>query len=176
MPLTLLQNANFGRNRAGVTGSLGVGYAVLDVAGSVVAPRTTVGVYEITSGSGVYAANVTYPDGFNGQILWDCPSITGSFGMIMSQSFATEAQNFQANDPKVADTWQMVNTITGSIQSLYNMNFGRWKIDPVTNQMYFYDPSGLTLIATFNLTDSTFTPTTDAVFQRQNAAFASPGP
>jgi len=164
MPLTLLQNANFGRNRADVTGSTGVGYTVLDVAGAVVSPRTTTGVYQLTSGSGIYAANVTYPDNFNGQILWDCPAITGSMSLILSKSFATEEQNVQANDPKVADTWQMVNSVTGSIQRLIDSAYGRWHI--IGNQMNFYKEDNVTLVATYNLYDDLVAPSMDAVFQR----------
>jgi hypothetical protein len=164
MPLTLLQNANFGRTRANATGSNGVGYTVLDTSGNVVIPRTSVGVYQLAPGSGVYAANVTYPDDFNGQILWDCPSVTGSYGYILSQSYATEEQNVQANDPKVADTWQMVNNVTGSIQSLVDISYGRWQI--VNNQMLFYAPDNVTLVATFNLFDDSGAPSMDSVFQR----------
>jgi hypothetical protein len=159
MSLTLLQNVNFGRNRANLTGSTGVGYVVLDVAGAVISPRTTVGVYQIASG--VYAANVTYPDRFNGQILWDCPATAS-----LSASFATEEQNVEANDPRVSDTWQMVNTITGSIQFLRDMTAGRWKIDPGTNIMSFYAEDNTTLVAQFDLFDDLGNPSSDAVFER----------
>ena len=159
MPLTLLQNVNFGRNRANMTGSTGVGYTVLDVAGAVVLPRTTAGVYQ--TAPGVYAANVTYPDRFNGQILWDCP-VTAS----LSASFATEEQNVEANDPRVSDTWQMVNVITGSVKLIRDMTAGRWKIDLSTNVMSFYAEDNTTLVAQFDLFDDLGAPSSDAVFER----------
>ena len=61
----------------------------------------------------------------------------------------------------------MVNSTTGSIQSLFDINFGRWKIDKAANQMLFYKPDNVTLIATFNLFDDTLTPVYDGVFERQ---------
>jgi hypothetical protein len=172
MPLTLLQNANFGAKRANQTGSLGVGYTVLDTVGAVVSPRTTVGVYQ--TASGVYAANVTYPDRFNGQILWDCPSFTGSMGFVLSQSFATEQQNVEENDPRVSDTWQMVNSITGSIAVLRDISVGRWRIDKVANQMIFYREDNVTVVATFNLFDDASAPAFDGVFERRLVGSVTP--
>jgi len=158
MPLTLLQNVCFGRRRADLTGSTGVGYTLLDTAGAIVSPRTTTGVYHIASGT--YAANVTYPDRFNGQILWDCPAVGN-----LSSSIAIEAQNVQANDPRVSDTWSMVNSVTGSIEALYDISFGRWKI--LNNQMIFYKADNTTVVATFNLFDSNGNATMDGVFERR---------
>lgn len=60
MLLQQLRNVNFGRTRANATGSTGVGYTIMDVSGSVVSPRTTIGVYQLESGSGIYAAYVTF--------------------------------------------------------------------------------------------------------------------
>jgi hypothetical protein len=174
MPLTLLQNVSFGPKRANVTGSTGVGYTLMDVAGAVVQLRTTAGVYQLTPGSGLYAANVTYPDNFNGQIMWDCPSITGSLGLVLSQSFATEEQNVQANDPKVADTWSMVNSITGSIAVLRDIAVGRWKIDKVAQTMTFYREDNLTVVAVFNLFDDTGAPAFDSVFERKLVGSVTP--
>lgn len=140
-----------------MTGLTGVGYTLLDTAGAVVSARTTSGVYHIASGT--YAANVTFPDRFNGQILWDCPA-TGS----LASAIAIEAQNVEANDPRVSDTWSMVNATTGSIQSLYDISYGRWRI--LNNQMLFYKADNTTLVATFDLKDSGGNPTMDAVFER----------
>lgn len=155
MSLTLLQNANFGYSRANVTGSTGVGYRLMDAAGNLVLARTTVGVYQLTSGSGLYAANVTYPNSFNGQIMWDCPAVG-----VLSASYATENYDF-----RIADTWSETNGLTGSIQSLLDVGYGNWQI--VGNQMVFYaSGSTSTAVATFNLLDDVGNPTMDAVFKR----------
>ena len=140
---------------------------MLDTVGSTVTPRTTTGVYQLMTGSGLYAAYVSFPDSFRGQILWDCPSFTGSLGNILSQSFATEQYNIEANDPKIADTWQMVNSVTGTIGSLYDAAYGRWKIDKVANQMIFYKADNVTIVATYNLFDDAGAPVFDGVFERQ---------
>jgi hypothetical protein len=157
MPLTLLQNVCFGRRRSDITGSTGVGYTLLSTAGAVVSPRTTTGVYHIASGT--YAANVVFPDRFNGQILWDCPAV-GS----LPSTIAIEAQNVEANDPRVSDTWSMVNATTGSIQALYDISYGRWRI--LNNQMVFYKADNTTVVATFDLKDNLGNPTMDGVFER----------
>jgi hypothetical protein len=168
MPNIQLRSVEFGRFRTNQTGSSGVGYAVLDVGGGTVFPRTTAGVYELASGSGCYAADVSFPDSFHGSVLWDCPSVTASVGgYILPQAFATEQYNVEENDPKVADTWSMVNSITGSIAGLVDVAFGRWKIDKVANQMIFYREDNVTVVATFNLFDDTGAPAFDGVFERK---------
>lgn len=142
MSLTLLQNVNFGPSRTGQP----VGYTILDTAGAVVTARTTAGIYE--TAPGIYAANVVFPDVFNGQILWDCPAF-GAFAI----AYASEPQNVQANDPRISD--------------LYDMGFGRWKINKATNQMVFYKADNVTIIATYDLLDDAGAPTFDGVFERQ---------
>lgn len=152
MTITLVQNVNFGPFRTNITGSSGVGYTLIDAAGNTVNPRTTTGVYELMSGC--YAANVAFPNSFNGQILWDCPQ-TGSLASVV----AVEAHDF-----RISDTWVETNGLTGSIQSLLDVSYGRWKI--VGNQMLFYKADNVTLVATFNLLDDAGNPTNDAVFER----------
>lgn len=153
MSISLLSNVNFGRSRANMTGSTGVGYQLLDAVGNVVIARTTSGVYQVVSGC--YAANVSYPDNFNGQIVWDCPAAGA-----LSASFAVENYDF-----RVADIWHETNGLTGSIQSLLDVGYGRWKI--LNNQMIFYaSGSSTTPVATFNLFDDAGNPTMDAVFER----------
>ena len=166
MSVTLLQSVNFGRQRANVTGSLGVGYTLLDTAGAIVQARTTTGVVQLQSGSGLYSANVVWPDNFNGQIMWDCPQITSSFGTVLAPAYAAEQYNVQANDPKVADTWNMVTGLTGSIQGLYDVAFGRWKIDKVAKTMTFYRPDNTTVVAVFKLYDDAGNPVYDGVYDR----------
>lgn len=174
MSLDQLRNANFGTSRADITGSSGVGYALLDAAGVVVSSRTTTGVYQLTSGSGLYAALVRFPAGFHGQLIWDCPAFTGSSGFMFAQSYAIEQYNVEENDPRVADVWQMVNDVTGSIAGLYDVAFGRWRIDTATNQMIFYRDDNSTVVATFDLFDETGVPTFDGVFERRLVGSVTP--
>jgi hypothetical protein len=166
MSLQLLRNVNFGRTHSNQTGSMGVGYALLDQGGTIVASRTTTGVYQLMVDSGLYASLIDFPDNFRGQVVWDCPAFTGSLGVV-SQSFAAEQFNIEENDPRVGSTEQMLAAVTGTIQSIYDMGFGRWKINKSTNQMLFFAADNVTPIATFNLYDDAGAPAFDGVFERQ---------
>ena len=128
----------------------------MDVAGSVAAARTTSGVYQ--TAPGIYAAYVSFPDGFHGQILWD----TGT--AFPTASYATEQYNVEENDPKVASIDSMVTSMSGTLSSVYDIQFGRWKI--VGDQMIFYKDDNTTEVVRFDLFDDLGNPTMDAVFER----------
>ena len=175
MPNVQLRSVEFGKFRTGQAGA--VTYEIQDVYGNVIFGPTSSGIYELASGSGCYAADITFPDNFNGSVLWECPPVTGSYNgntFVLTSSFATEQYNVEENDPKVASTWSMVNYITGSIEALYDQAFGRWQI--VNNQMLFYAPDNTTLLATFNLFDNTGAPNMTNVFQRVLVPPVNPNP
>jgi hypothetical protein len=158
MAYSKLQVVNFGKSKAYATGSSGVGFIVKDENGIAVIPRTTGSVYEITNGSGNYAAYVSYPNAFHGSIIWD----TGTY--FSSTFYAAEEFNIEANNPNVDNTWAAMQTITGSIQLLRDMTEGRWIIE--SNKMRFYKADNTTLIAEFDLFDDLGAPSMDAVFER----------
>jgi uncharacterized protein YoxC len=110
MSLQQLRNCNFGRLKTDATGSSGVGYQILDTSGTVVSARTTAGVYQ--TAPGIYAAYITFPDNFRGQILWD----TGI--AFPTASYATEAYNVEENDPRVAATYGKVLDVSGSVNNI----------------------------------------------------------
>lgn len=60
--------ANFGAASGGLAT---VGYKILHPDLTTQAARTTSGVSEVSSGSGIYTATVSYPNNFEGIILWD---------------------------------------------------------------------------------------------------------
>ena len=154
--LQLLKTSNFGSSRLNATGSSGVGYTILDDMGIIVTPRTTASIYQ--SAPGIYSANVSFPDDFHGQIIWD----TGS--AFSDVSYATEQYNVEENNPKVNEVWSMVSSTTGSIQLIRDMTEGRWKIS--ANKMQFFKADNITLIAEFDLFDDVGVPSMDAVFER----------
>ncbi len=82
--------------------------------------------------------------------VWDrqlaAHQISGSSGFIVSQLSGT------------------LETVSSKVQSLFDINFGRWKI--VANQMIFYKPDNVTEVARFNLFDDVSSPSMDAVFER----------
>jgi hypothetical protein len=158
MSLQQLRNVNFGMSYSNLTGSLGVGYTLLDFSGVTSTPRTFSGVYQLLSGSGLYAAYISFSDDFRGQILWDTGTI------LSSTIYATEQYNYEENNPKIDNIYTSINTITSSIQFLVDAEGGRWKI--VSNQMIFYRSDNTTEIMRFNLFDGAGSPSSDEVFER----------
>ena len=156
MSFQQVRNCNFGRLRANATGSSGVGYTLFDELGAEIVSRTTSGVYQ--TAPGIYGAYVSFPDNFRGQIVWD----TGS--AFPTASYAAENFNIEENDPRVAQIHDMVTQVSGTTDILYEMQFGRWKIE--NEQMIFYKADNLTEIARFDLYDNAGVPTMDAVFER----------
>lgn len=156
MPLSQLRNVNLGRSCANATGSSGVGYTILNEAGLISSPRTTSDVIQLAPG--IYSAYISFPDNFRGQILWD----TGS--TFPTSSYAVEGYNYEENNPLISNILTTVNQISGTIDELYQMGYGRWKIE--NNQMLFFGPDNLTEIARFNLFDDAGNPTMDSVFDR----------
>ena len=191
MPLPQLRNVNLGRSCSNATGSSGVGYTLLDVTGSVTSPRTTSGVIQLAPG--IYSAYVTFPDNFRGQILWDTGTSfpTASYAVegynyeennpIVGDIFTQTSQILTTVD-SITDT---VNFISGTVSEisgtlvtvgtdltyiknkanqLYDIQYGRWKIED--NKMKFYKEDNSTLVAEFNLFDDAGNPTMDSVFDR----------
>ena len=69
-----LRIVNFGKSR---TGLATIGYVILNTDGTTQAARATSGIYEMIAGSGIYAVNVTFPNTFQGSILWDTGESAG---------------------------------------------------------------------------------------------------
>lgn len=163
MPIQLLQNVNFGRSKLDATGSLGVGYTLLDTSGEIAVARTTDGVYQ--TAPGIYAAYVPFPDNFKGQILWD----TGDH-YFLTASYATDYYNgseVSIDTAKIDEIYDVVTSMTGTLNSIYDIQFGRWRI--ANNQMIFFKDDNVTEIARFDLLDDAGNPTMDAVFERIKA-------
>ena len=152
MPQKLL-SVNFGKLKADAVAANGVGYAVLDQEGTVVTARTTAGVYQ--TAPGIYAALITFSSDFVGQVVWD----TGAF--FDDVSYASEDLNGIA---KLDDLYSAVTAMDSKIQSVYDMQFGRWKI--IGKQMVFFKEDNVTEIARFDLFDDAGNPSVDAVFER----------
>lgn len=164
MPLLQLEVANLGKSKTGLSGS--VGYTVLKVDGTVQTPRTNAGVYETVTGSGIYAAYVSYPNDFNGSIVWDTGE-TPAFNL----AFAGDEVNYQANNPNVdlilSQTLVVSSTlavmsgtlafVNCNVLLLRDMTVGRWKIDTAASQMIFFKEDNVTEVARFNLYDATGT-------------------
>jgi hypothetical protein len=101
--LLQLMTSNFGAFKGNLTGASGVGYKLLSYDNTVVQPRTTTGVYQVTGSSGMYAAWVSFPDYFHGSIVWD----TGDVPIL----HAVEQFNYETANPNV-------DILTGSVNEL----------------------------------------------------------
>lgn len=99
----MLRVVNLGPSKAGLST---VGYAVYGVDGSLLEARSTAGVVEIGSSTGIYAANVTLPD-YDCIVLWDCGTAT--------PRYSTEDYQHQ-----ITSINESVSGSTDQIQKIYN--------------------------------------------------------
>jgi len=137
--IKLLKQVNFGESQAGVAT---VGFTLLDAVGVVDAPRSTTGVHEVGTSTGIFAAQVTFDTQFSGSILWD----TGGGSPV----YAAEQYN------PTAENIAFIKDIEG----------GRWTIDNITNKMTFYKSDNTTVVAEFDLQNSAGAPSVSEVFTR----------
>lgn len=142
MAITLLKSVNFGKGKGGLDT---VGFTLINASGNVSVARATVGVHEVGTDTGIYAAPMTLATGFAGSILWD----TGD----ASVAYATEEYNGTEE----------------SVEFIKDIEGGRWKIDEDANQMIFYKADNVTEVARFNLKDSSGNPNSESVFARLRA-------
>ncbi len=83
----------FGASKTGLTGT--VGFALYNADNTLNTARTTAGITERGSGTGQYAATVTVPSAFQGEIRWD----TGGASPI----YASEEINHTVDAQEAAD-------------------------------------------------------------------------
>lgn len=107
MAVQIIRVVNFGKSRSGLST---VGYAILNSVGAVQSARTISGVYELTASSGIYAAFATFPENFQGSIIWDTGETPGRI------LYAAEQYNYLENNPSPEKTLQVVGALlSGSI-------------------------------------------------------------
>jgi len=135
--LKVLQTANLGRSVGGISGS--IRYSLYDTLGSEVSSSANTGIYELGSTTGIYGVELNLSPQFSGSIVW---SVTSAPAV-----FATEEVKI---DQKMA---RYIHT-------------GRWTVDSDTNQMVFFQDDNTTVIARYNLFDSTGAPSVTEVFDR----------
>lgn len=141
MAITLLKSVNFGPGKAGLET---VGFTLINNSGNVAVARSTVGVHEVGTDTGIYAAPITFTN-FVGSILWD----TGEG----SPAYATEEYN------GTEENVEFIKDIEG----------GRWSIDQGANQMIFYKSDNVTEVARFDLKGSDGNPNSTDVFTRRRS-------
>jgi len=135
--LKVLQTANLGRSVGGISGS--IRYSLYDTLGTEVSSSANTGIYELGSITGIYGVELNLSPQFSGSIVW---SVTSAPSV-----FATEEVKI---DQKMA---RYIHT-------------GRWTVDSSTNQMVFFQDDNTTVIARYNLFDSSGSPSVTEVFDR----------
>jgi len=141
MPVSLIKNVNFGRSKGGLST---VGFTLIAEDGTEHAARTTTGVYEIGTSTGIYGANISFDDNFKGSILWDT-------GEGVNTVYAAENHTgFEADI-------RFIKAIEG----------GRWRIDARTKEMFFYSYDDGSLVAKFKLLNKEGAESVVDVFERR---------
>ena len=135
--MKVLQTANLGRSVGGISGS--IRYSLYDTLGTEVSASANTGIYELGSITGIYGVELNLSPQFSGSIVW---SVTSAPSV-----FATEEVKI---DQKMA---RYIHT-------------GRWTVDSSTNQMVFFQDDNTTVIARYNLFDSSGSPSVTEVFDR----------
>jgi len=133
----ILQTANLGRGYGGISGS--IRYSLYDTLGTQTVSATNTGVYELGSATGLYGVELSVTTQFSGSIVW---SINGN-----SNVYATEEVKVDQKLTRYTQT-------------------GRWEVDSTNKQMVFYQDDNTTVIARYNLFDSTGTASVTEVFDR----------
>jgi len=137
--VTLLKSVNFGSGQASLET---VGYTLIDTDGSEAVARSTEGVHEVGTDTGIYATNISFPTTFTqGSILWD----TGTDPNF----FATEQYNSAEN-----------------VSSMLDWTGGRWELNSTDKMMIFYQEDNTDVIARFSLFDRNGNPDLDEVYNR----------
>lgn len=137
-----------------------VGYCLHDASGSVVQSRKTAEVYEVGAETGIYAANISFPESFKGTILWDSGE-TSPMHAAEEVDYATSDAALASN---VADIKMALDT---DLTFVRDMIGGQWKIDDATHQMIFYKEDNVTEVARFDLSDNKGDPSFLSVFLRR---------
>lgn len=135
--MKILQTANLGRGYGGISGS--IRYSLYDTLGTQTVSATNTGVYELGSATGLYGVELSVTTQFSGSIVW---SINGN-----SNVYATEEVKVDQKLTRYTQT-------------------GRWEVDSTNKQMVFYQDDNTTVIARYNLFDSTGTASVTEVFDR----------
>lgn len=154
MPVTNLKTALFGKAKTGMTGH--VGYTIYGSDGTVSQARTTTGIFELIAGTGTYASEMTFADGFNGIVVWDVTMPSSGLKVYATEEYNGETPATVALEPVAED-----------IAFIKDMEGGMWQIDRVAKQMVFYKSDNITEIARFDLFDMNGKPSVDLIYKRE---------
>lgn len=101
MPKQVLKVVNFGGTQGGLST---VGYTVYNTDGTEAYSRSTSGVVELGTSTGVYAANVTMPD-IDSVVLWDTGGATPKYA---TEDYQTQLNRIDDNTDKIQKIWNSI--------------------------------------------------------------------
>tara|TARA_B100001123_G_scaffold444868_1_gene594843 strand:+ start:247 stop:678 length:432 start_codon:yes stop_codon:yes gene_type:complete len=143
MTVNLTMTSNFGTSLSGKVGTIGV--TIYNSEGTETQSRTTSGIYELGSETGLYGCQISVANSFSGSIVWDVSASESSPTQYAMEDFSTDS----------IFTRDMIE--------------GKWKIDSSSKQMIFYKKDNSTEIARFDLKDSDGSASVSSVFERIRA-------
>lgn len=116
MARTALRIVNFGTSKTGLST---VGYTVYDTSRNVAYSRSTSGVGEIGSGTGIYSAIVTLPDD-DAVVLWDTGEATPKYS---TEDYQAQIGRIQDETDKIQKIWNSIKN-QGEFMSALMDRFG----------------------------------------------------
>lgn len=155
MTTTNFRVVNFGKSKSGLTS---ISYSIFDINGNLIT-KTSNGIFEISQSSGIYGANIPFSSSFSGSILWQ----SGESEPV----FAVEEYNHLAVNPKTEEIFDILIMVSSSIDEIYKVQSGRWKVNTSTNQLELYGPDNVSLIYSFNLFDANGNPVSSSPTERK---------
>lgn len=112
MSFSLSKSVNFGASQSGLST---IGYTLINPDGSVQQSRTTSGITELSSGTGVYGGVISFPDSWSGFILWDTGTDTPYYA---SENFDYRSYNSISFVGQVPTYTYIPTSSTGMIRNL----------------------------------------------------------
>lgn len=147
MARTALRVVNFGSGKGGLAT---VGYAIYGVDGAEVVARSTAGVVEIGTSTGIYSANVTLPD-YDAIVLWDTGEATPKYATEEAQ---VQLGNIEEHTGQIYKIYNSIKNQGEFMATLMNKmgliekNEGLKKLDQKVDDLAKKDNLGLTDIET----------------------------
>jgi hypothetical protein len=140
-----LKIVNFG---AGKGGLLTVGYTIYGVNGAIVATRSTTGVAEIGTSTGIYAADVIVPD-YDAIVLWDSGEASPRYATEDYQHQIQDIINNTGRIPNIFNSIKNINEFLATLMDklgLIQKNEGLVKINQSLDALVKKEPLPLSVI------------------------------
>ncbi len=113
-----------------------------------------------------YTSSVSYAIRFDGTSTLG----SGRYTFAANEHFSEDiwSQDITAVDNTIIPSGSNtpVPTVGYTVNAIYNIEYGRWKVDTITDEMVFFKPDNTTEIARFSLLDNSGSASVNDVFER----------